>query len=297
MILFYGEGRLGNQIFQYQALSQIAKPNEHIVSVGLEDLERSLELCGPKVTVLTRSGLLKRIIKYILCPLLLRPLARTLRLFNYGCEPSHGLPPNDGPSGELSIRVGLMPAITFVEGGCYQNAGFWPTFFPAPSLRVKSTLRDAARRSLDSICGVGSAPSFVHVRRGDYLTHSNYGLDALTLPAAFYHFAARELAERVGRAHLVFVTDDPRWVEENFRAIGEKSIVSSDAGMDFAIMSECANGILSNSTFSLAAALLLKNPQVVIAPEYWFGFRVGTWYPPRIRFEHPKLIYLPVERL
>jgi hypothetical protein len=126
MILFYGEGRLGNQIFQYQALSQIAKPNEHIVSVGLEDLERSLELCGPKVTVLTRSGLLKRIIKYILCPLLLRPLARTLRLFNYGCEPSHGLPPNDGPSGELSIRVGLMPAITFVEGGCYQNAGFSP---------------------------------------------------------------------------------------------------------------------------------------------------------------------------
>jgi hypothetical protein len=45
----------------------------------------------------------------------------------------------------------------------------------------------------------------------------------------------------------------------------------------------------------LAAALMLRNPKVVIAPRYWIGFRVGEWYPPRIHFKHPKLTYLAVE--
>jgi Glycosyl transferase family 11 len=295
MILFYGEGRLGNQIFQYQALSRLAKPSERIVSVGLEDLERSLELGGPRLTVLTRNSVLKRIMKYAVNPFLLRPLSRTLRLFNYGSEKRYGVPPKCGPSGELSIRAGLLDGFTFVDGGYYQNSSFWATLFPTALFRIKATLRDAARSYLDSICAVGLRPSFVHVRRGDYLTHIDYGLEDLSLPASFYHTAIRELALRVGERHLVFVTDDPAWVDENFRNITGKTVVSLEAAMDFAIMAECAGGILSNSTFSLTAALMLKNPDVVIAPKYWFGFRVGIWYPPMIHFQHPKLIYLPVE--
>ncbi len=295
MIFFYGEGRLGNQIFQYQALNEIAKPNERIISVGLEDLGRVLELCGPKLTVLTRNGVIKRFIKYAVLPLLLRPLVRGLRLFNYGFETSYGVAPNTGPSGELVITKGLLSWLTFVDGGYYQNSSFCLPFFPTPIFRVKGPYRDAARSYLSSICGSQLRPSFVHVRRGDYLTHTNYGLSDLSLPGSFYHAAIKELALCVGETHLVFVTDDPVWVEENFRHIGNKSIASFDPTTDFAIMTECANGILSNSTFSLAAALMLKNPDVVIAPRYWFGFRVGIWYPPRIRLDHAKLVYVSVD--
>jgi glycosyl transferase family 11 len=295
MIFFYGEGRLGNQIFQYQALSQLAKAKERIISVGLEDLQRSLELCGPKLVVLTRNRLLKRVIKYAVKPLLLRPLARTLRLLNYASETSYGVPPNDGASGELSMRAGLLRGFTFVDGGHYQNSSYWTSLFPTPLFRIKATLRDAARRYLDSICGGRLRPTFVHVRRGDYLTHTDYGLEDLLLPANFYRMAIAELTQRAGRAYLVFVTDDPAWVEEHFRDISDKSVISFDAEMDFAIMTECANGILSNSTFSLAAAFMLKSPDVVIAPKHWFGFRVGAWYPPKIYYQHPKLIYLTVE--
>lgn len=294
MIFFYGEGRLGNQIFQYQALSRLARPGERIVSVGLEDLQRWLEVDGPKLLVLTRSRLVKRAVKCLLNPLLLRPLARSLRLLGYACEPRIGVPPNDGPSGELSIQSGLLSSLTFVDGGHYQSSAFWTSLFPAPLFRINAALRAAARRYLDSICGAGVAPAFVHVRRGDYLSHADYGLDDLCLPPAFYRAAIAELSKRVNPCHLVFVTDDPRWVEENFADIPGKTIVSSDAAMDFAIMTECAGGILSNSTFSLAAGLLLKNPDVVIAPKFWFGFRAGAWYPPKLRYAHPKLIYLPV---
>jgi hypothetical protein len=294
MIFFYGEGRLGNQIFQYQALSQFARPGERIVSVGLEDLQRWLELDGPKLVVLTRSRLLKRIVKFLIIPLLLRPLARTLRLLNYGCETRFGISPNDGPGGELSMRAGLLRGSTFVDGGHYQNSSFWTSLFPVPLFRVKTPLRDAARSYLYSICGERTRPTFVHVRRADYLTHADYGLDDFCLPAGFYRTAIGELSQRVGQSHLVFVTDDPGWVEENFGDIFDKTIVSSEAEMDFAIMTECARGILSNSTFSLAAALMLKNPDVVIAPKFWFGFRAGVWYPPKFCYDHPKLVYLTV---
>lgn len=295
MIFFYGEGRLGNQILQYQALSQIAKPGECIFSVGMEDLHGLLELRGPRLVVLTRNWILKRITKYALRPLLLRPVARALRFFNYATETSYGAAPNEGASGEMSMHRGLLKSLTFVDGGYYQNAAFWPALFPTPLLQIKKALREAARSYLESISKAGLRPAFVHVRRGDYLTHTEYGLKDLALPVGYYRAAIGELESRVGPTHLVFVTDDQRWVEENFRDIAAKTIASFDAELDFGIMTECASGILSNSTFSLTAALMLRNPDVVIAPKYWLGFRVGAWYPPKMHYAHSKLIYIAAD--
>jgi hypothetical protein len=294
MILFYGEGRIGNQIFQYQALNQTSRRGERILAVGLEDLQSVFHLRGLGVVVITRNRTVKRAVKYWLLPLLLRPLARTLRLISYGFESTKGIPPRNGAGGELNIRAGLFPRVTFVDGGHYQNSSYWTSFFPALSFLVSRDLRLSARRRLDSLCTNPLRASFVHVRRKDYLSHTAYGLDELTLPVEFYRRAIPELERCIGQTHLVFVTDDPQWVEENFADISDKSIVSSDVGLDFAIMTECRSGIVSNSTFALAAACMLNDPDIVIAPKYWLGFRAGDWYPPKIRFEHPKMIYLSV---
>lgn len=294
MILFYGEGRLGNQIFQYQALSHITKPSERIFAVGLEDLHREFDLHGPPLTVLMRNGLCKRFMKYFINPLLLRPLARTLRIINYAAETTHGVPPHSGAGGSLMLRKGLIKWITFVDGGHYQNGSLWTSLFPATLFRLNPQLERAATAYLDSLCGTSCRPAFVHVRRGDYATFQTYGLRDLSLPVAFYNSAISELERRIGKTHLVFVTDDPRWVEENFRSVTEKTVVSFDAAMDFAIMTKCRAGILSNSTFALAAAFMLEDPCVVIVPRFWFGFRIGAWYPPQIVPRHPKLIDIPV---
>lgn len=292
MIYFYGEGRLGNQVFQYHAIARISRPGERILAVGLEDIGRSLEAHGPKVTVLTRSATLKRLVKYVVNPLLMRPLARVFRLFSYGYEAEGGVSPHIGPSGEMSLRRGLLRGFTFIDGGFYQNSSYWESVFPSAAMGLKASLRDSARRYLNEACK-GARPTFVHVRRGDYLTHTDYGLSDLSLPAGFYRSAIRELHARAGVTRVVFVTDDPSWVEDNFPEIPDKIVVSSDAASDFAIMTECAGGVISNSTFSLAAALM-SDPLVVIAPLYWMGFRPEAWYPPKIQFAHAKLIYLPV---
>jgi hypothetical protein len=295
MILFYGEGRLGNQLFQYQALSRIARDQERIVAVGLEDLKRHFDLLGPHVVALTRFGLnMKRVVKYLLIPLLLRPLARTLRLLNYAYEAQGGPPEHHGHSGNLQHRRGILRHLTFVDGGYYHNASLWTSIFPLGCSTVNTDLRQAARKYLDAVCGVGVRPTFIHVRRRDYLGYTAYGVGDVALPVEFYRRALLEIERLIGKRPLVFVTDDPQWVHEQFQDIPDKLIPTFDAALDFAIMTQSGSGVLSNSTFSLAAALMMEQPEVIVAPQFWFGFRVGQWLPPRIKIEHEKLLYLPV---
>ena len=293
IILFYGEGRLGNQVFQYQALSTLARRDDSIVAVGLENLQESLDLQGPRVRVLTRSKWLKRLVKFVVIPCLLRPLCRSLRLTDYAFERESGDGAKRGADGEIALKRGLFSRILFVDGGFYQNGALWQQAFPANTMRLKETLRQQARNCLRAANAGVEPNAFVHVRRGDYLSYSAYGISDLNLPESFYRDAIATLRDRLGAVHLVFVTDDPQWVSERFADIDNQSIASFNPALDFAIMAECAAGVLSNSTFSLAAALLLNHPRLIIGPRYWFGFRSGEWLPPRIRVDHPQMLYLP----
>jgi len=293
-IFFIGEGRLGNQIFQYAALSSIAPAGARIFAVGLEDLAGLFELRGPSLTVLRGGIWLKRFAKQVLAPWLLRPLARRLRLISYACEPERG---DDyrGSGGEFELRRGLIAGLLFVDGGYYQSSEFWGDLFPPRSLTLRASWRTHARQILAQHAGrVPARPCFLHVRRGDYLGYSSHGVSDLTLPAEFFRRAIEELRQRADFDLLALVTDDPQWARAEFASVANSVVISADPRTDFAVMAECAGGIVSNSTFSLAAALFMRNPALVIAPEYWFGFRVNRWLPPKIRFEHPRIAYLPV---
>ena len=294
MIIFYGEGRLGNQILQYQALNRIAKHGEMVCAIGFEELHNTFELNGAKVIVLTHSLFIKRVYKYLLIPLILKPLAKWLRIFNYIHEPIDGSPPHTGSSGQLKLSEGLFSNLTFAHGGYYQNPALWESIFPNQSLTIKSALLAQVKQYLTEQVPVKATPVFVHVRRGDYVGYSTYGLNDLVLPSSFYRKAVREVREKIIDPWFVFVTDDAKWVTENFSDISDKSVASLNARFDFALMTQCHGGILSNSTYSLCAALLMNKPRVLLAPEYWFGFRVKKWLPPRIRIDHECVRYLDI---
>lgn len=171
---------------------------------------------------------------------------------------------------------------------------YWKDYFPTTLIELNEKLRDAAQAYLKAQCPRGEVPVFVHVRRGDYLGFTAYGLGDLELSVDFYRRAISLVKQKFGNIHLVFVTDDALWVAEHFSDAAIKSIASFSPEMDFAIMTECRGGVVSNSTFSLAAAFMMSNPDLVVGPEYWFGFRVSSWYPPEIRCPHEKLLYLSV---
>jgi hypothetical protein len=293
LILFAGEGRLGNQVFQYAALSSIAGADSRVIAVGLEDLPRAFELLGPRCTVLPGGLWMRRLVKYLLRPLLLLPLARWLRLMSYAREPdTKGA--HRGSDGRLRLQPGLIRKLLFVDGGYYQNSDYWPDLFPPRSLRLREQWRVEARREMQWSEADGARPFFLHVRRSDYVGFTSYGLSELLLPVAYFRKAIEEVRARIGPRRILIVTDDAAWVEREFADIPDRAVISGSPLLDFAVMTECAGGILSNSTFSLAAALFMREPEVVLGPEYWFGFRVREWLPPRIRFAHDRIKYLPI---
>ena len=301
MIFFYGEGRLGNQVFQFQALSSLCnraavsnRNLERVLAIGLEDLDSLFDLRERPVKVVTRSGLVKRIAKYFVIPLLLRPLAKWLRLIGYAYEPRTGQGPYRGLSGELMRKAGLFNRLTFVDGGYYQNPQMSHAAFPIDTLSVKAHWVAAARAYLQSSVPSECEAIAVHVRRGDYLQFATYGVNNLALPQDYYWRAIRDVQQQVPNAYFIFVTDDAEWVSTTFADLPNKRTVATSVAADFAVMTQCRGAIVSNSTFSLAAALLIDSPTVVVGPKYWFGFRVGVWLPPKIECKRAPMNYVPV---
>jgi len=292
MILFYGEGRLGNQLFQYSALAALARPHEAILAIGLESLDASFVLHGPQVHALRLGLWLKRACKYLLIGCALRPLARTARLCNYGSEAS---PAQRPVAGGIAVRRGLWRSVTFVDGGYYQRTGTLPGTFKAQPVRPSEAIAISARTILTRHCPDDSVPVFVHVRRGDYLTHSFAGdTGGVALPTSYYRQAIDRMREAIPNAHFAFVTDDPAWVANEFSDVAARSVHSSTVAQDWALMACCRAGILSNSSLALSAALSIVEPLLILGPRYWMGFRQARWIPEGIEWVHPAVHYLDV---
>ena len=210
LILFIGDGRLGNQVFQYAALCSLAAPGARIFALGLDDLPKGFELAGPHCVVVPAGVWMKRVVKYLIQPLVFRPLARWLRLTWYAREPdTNGV--HRGSGGILELRRGLLPEVVFVDGGFYQSSDFWPRIFPPDCLRLRDHWREQARDIL-KLSGVrDQRPIFLHVRRTDYLNFTTYGLRDLLLPVAYFRQGVARARERLGHRRLVIVTDDRDW--------------------------------------------------------------------------------------
>lgn len=112
----------------------------------------------------------------------------------------------------------------------------------------------------------------IHVRRTDYLEIN------LALPIAYYHNAISEFDNE--KNFLVFISDDPIFVEKEFTYIHNKYVSKSNAITDFQFLIHSDICIISNSSFSWWGAYLNKKNAKVIAPQFWSGYA--------IRCEEPK---------
>ena len=125
----------------------------------------------------------------------------------------------------------------------------------------------------------------VHIRRTDYINHKINGLNddnTLALPVEYYLKAIAELDLK--NNFLVFVTDDPEFVEQEFKFLPNKLISSSVDYIDFQLIQNAKTCIIANSTFSWWAAWLNKQAKVY-CPRYFLGFND--------KIEVPQNIYPP----
>lgn len=112
----------------------------------------------------------------------------------------------------------------------------------------------------------------LHVRRGDYLNFPGYhpvmGMD--------YYDKAMSYFDK--DTLFVIFSNDMEWCKSNFVGDnfvfinnGDKSL-GGDVVVEHKLMSMCQNIITANSSFSLWASILNKNPdKKIICPSLWFG--------------------------
>lgn len=125
----------------------------------------------------------------------------------------------------------------------------------------------------------------VHVRRGDYIEYSDEHPPVTMeyLRKAIFHFYNK------GYHNFSIYSDDIKWCKENlpknvffvasqanFSFMESEGLLTDKQRtmLDFYTMSKHAHQIISNSTFSLWAAMLNSNPdKIVICPDEsnWFG--------------------------
>lgn len=173
----------------------------------------------------------------------------------------------------------------FNERYLYNNSnfilydGYWQTenYFTliTPQIREYFTfdITKLNEQSINLISEIDKCHSVsVHVRRGDYLNHSEVFGDICTVE--YYQNAIAYLEEKYDNLFFFFFSDDSEWVKKVF--LMKNSIVvdfNTDAAswQDMCLMSMCKHNVIANSTFSWWGAWLNKNSvKTVIAPKKWF---------------------------
>jgi len=113
----------------------------------------------------------------------------------------------------------------------------------------------------------------IHVRRGDYVSSQENKDFFYTCDIDYFEKAIDYVIENIENPFFVFFSDDPNFVNKNFKHL-KFIIVDWNKGKnsfrDMQLMSICKNNIIPNSSFSWWAAYLNSNPnKVVIGPKIW----------------------------
>lgn len=115
----------------------------------------------------------------------------------------------------------------------------------------------------------------IHVRRGDYVQHSN---SFPPVTKEFVYTAYTKIISQVGTMRKIVFSDDIPWCKQNLSLLSVGEDVTFSDGKteleDLSLMASCSHHIIANSTFSWWGAWLGHNPdKIVVSPsaDNWFG--------------------------
>jgi len=277
MVIFFANGRLGNQLFQYCALRNLPHADP-IIAFGMDSLSQHFDghcLMGDSAT----SRLIRKMFQR-LGPQRLGSLARRIRLLTLAEERAL--------EGQItfSITPGIVKRLAFVPTSYFQAENLVSNR-SVGALKLKRNIVDCAASKLDRLGCSREKLVFIHIRRGDYESFPSIDCPAI-LPLTWYKKQMELARKRIPQAFFVIVSDDRPCVEEFFSGQGDVWVSDArEAIIDFGIMTLCeGGGIMSPSSFSWWAGYFYRrnNPNALfIAPHWWLGIRAGTWLPPQIQ--------------
>jgi hypothetical protein len=271
VILFFENGRLGNQLFQYYGLTKYF-PREKLVFFGFEGLERYFNSVDaqfiPKSSLShwIRFGILRSIVFFF-------AKVRIIGLITEGLHSDDFI---------LNVRRGLFWNIYVGHNVYFQHPDVFNQIQTTP--RLKPYLTEAAHswllRKLPNI--TSSSLVFVHIRRGDYLNWPAKQFPAV-LDLAYYMRAMELMQQKIENPTFILMSDDIYYLRDVFTESDTLVISDNSREIDLAIMSLCCSGILSASSFAWWGAFYARSQKklgsIYLGPKYWGGHRLNKWYP------------------
>lgn len=269
MILFFGDGRLGNQLFQYAFIKSVEKKQHLIVSYNFDEISELFDSVQKIKNI--QNHYLKFAIRWFGFPLF-DFLSKTRIISSYKVKKYY---PDDNLFEDTSycFQKGLLPISYFYP--CFAQSEKFFDPIAIENLNIKKVYTEKAKSFLETL-PKNNNKVFVHVRRGDYIHYSVLGKKAATLPLSYYKIQIKWFEENIENPFFIFLTDDPEFVEYCFQEVKNKVISNNSIFVDFAVMTWCEYGILSNSSFSWWGAYMMKNRKKVFAPKYWLGWKSGV---------------------
>lgn len=277
MIIFFENGRLGNQLFQYCGLRQYF-PEHKLLFVGCEDLQRHFE-CDEARFVLKAGlcrwlpfGILRRIVFLLVAARVLGRITEKM----------------DDEFFKLAFRKGLLCNIYVPQNVFFQHRDIIDQIQITP--RLNPCLIYVAQEWLrkKQIDFGSDMLIFVHVRRGDYLKWPSRDFPAV-LGFAWYERAMEVLQKQTINPVFIIMGDDLFYLRAVFRETVDLIISDNPQEIDLAIMSICHSGILSASSFAWWGAFLARSNRTsngtFLAPLYWAGHRAKNWIPTGFRMD------------
>lgn len=263
MIIFFSDGRLGNQIFQYAFLKTISKNNERIITTNMQNFYSVFDCRNTKLRNFQPNKYQTLFIRLILKNIFYFLIKIHLIGYIKQNHNHHTALPN------TTSQAGLFP-ITYVETNFFQSEIFFDSRML--NFQLKAQYIEDAKVILKDLPN-NFNKVFIHLRRGDYLFEEYLGIRGIDLPKQYFVKAINEIETEVQNPYFIFLSDDPHFVECCFEDIPNKYISRNDMATDLALMTLCDYGICSNSSFSWWGAYLMQNRKLVLMPKYWYGWK------------------------
>lgn len=158
--------------------------------------------------------------------------------------------------------------------GYWQNPLYWKGFEDEikKQFAFNLSLNEKSKEFSALLNSIKNKTCAIHVRRGDYLNHP-------TLFVCDKKYFENAISKMIGLCpqieKFVIFSDDIEWCKSNLDTHGKEKLFvdwnhDKESWQDIALMTECSNIIIPNSSFSFWGAYLIKNPEAkIICPEIW----------------------------
>lgn len=285
MYIFFGDGELGNQLFQYRFIQGIFKKKNYLITSNFKDIKTFLKI-DKKIKLINFENkffvfFLRKIFIFVLYVL------SYLKLINSINVPRNKIFETKIEKNSLEFKRGLIN-ITFIFPRFFQSEYF---FQKKKKIVIKNQFKFKALNFIQKIPKKFELV-FIHYRQGkdkdsknfglfgsgglhknDYKDIKFLGLKGIELPNSYYFRQISFFNKKLKKPYFIILTDNEKKAAKNFKYLKHKTISKNNIFVDLCIMIICRNGILSNSSISWWGGYLMTKKKYLFAPKYWLGWK------------------------